>query len=93
MAQLFTAIEDKMMIPQKFKGAEIELYERLKLMLCNLSVLERKRNFCICWNNGEQTWSFGLVQEQLTQFSQQGNLRKAENKGPVYRLCQVNQSL
>lgn len=48
---------------------------------CNHSVLAGKRNFYLCWNNGQQTQRFGLVEEQLMQFCSQGNLRKAENKG------------
>lgn len=73
------------MIPQKFKDAEIQLYKKNRAHALETGViillLAGKRNFYLCWNNGQQTRRFGLVEERLMQFCSQGNLRKAENKG------------
>lgn len=58
-AWLFADIKDKQMIPQEFKHAEIQLYKKSRAQALEngafIHFLQGKRNFCLCWNNGQQT--------------------------------------
>lgn len=71
-----------MMIPQKFKDAEIQLCQKDRARALKASVI-------IHFLQEKETSAFagimvsrprGLVEEQLMQLCSQGNLRKAENK-------------
>lgn len=81
-ARLCAGIKDKQMIPQEFKHAEIQLYNKRVMswkMVYSFTSFRKKKLLRLLelWSSD---WRFSLVEQQLMLF-QSRNLRKAENKG------------